>query len=422
MASITFRLQISEKTPKGKAVPIYIRLQDTKKVDFETKTNFSILPTEWNAESQRPKNLKTDYFKNLDTDLQDLKTSLLKKYNNSGGEIVNTAWLKEFINPKQNAGEVKDDDSASVYLLDNIKSYIEFKKTLLKEGTIKKLNVLKNKVIKYEAEKNIKLEIKNIGTEFQKDFEAFSKKHNYAKNTVAMDLKFIKNRCIDMAGEGAEVSKSLKKIQIKSEKVLFVYLDFDEIDLIKKATLPDYLDNARDWLVISCYTAQRVSDFMRFTTDMLRTERGKGGKKITLIDIMQVKGEKPVSLPLHKEVLNIIEKRGGFPHAISDVKYNVYIKKVCKKAGLTDLVLGSKKVEVGKYKNGKKKFRQVVGMYPKHELVSSHIGRRSFATNYYGKIPTSLLIAATGHSTEQMFLKYIGKSSSDRAMELADWF
>ncbi len=54
--------------------------------------------------------------------------------------------------------------------------------------------------------------------------------------------------------------------------------------------------------------------------------------------------------------------------------------------------------------------------------VTSHIGRRSFATNNYGKIPTSLLISATGHSTEQMFLEYIGKTDTQKAMQLADYF
>jgi hypothetical protein len=55
-------------------------------------------------------------------------------------------------------------------------------------------------------------------------------------------------------------------------------------------------------------------------------------------------------------------------------------------------------------------------------LVSSHIGRRSFATNNYGRIPTSLLINVTGHSTEGMFLEYIGKSNTEKAIQLAEYF
>lgn len=67
-------------------------------------------------------------------------------------------------------------------------------------------------------------------------------------------------------------------------------------------------------------------------------------------------------------------------------------------------------------------YRMEVGNYKKYELVTSHIGRRSFATNFYGTIPTTYLIYVTGHSTESMFLNYIGKSNKDLAMELTKYF
>lgn len=50
------------------------------------------------------------------------------------------------------------------------------------------------------------------------------------------------------------------------------------------------------------------------------------------------------------------------------------------------------------------------------------IGRRSFATNNYGFIPTSLLFNVTGHSTEAMFLEYIGKTVTEKAIQLAEYF
>ena len=61
-------------------------------------------------------------------------------------------------------------------------------------------------------------------------------------------------------------------------------------------------------------------------------------------------------------------------------------------------------------------------MYKKYDLVTSHIGRRSFATNFYGTIPTTFLIYITGHSTESMFLNYIGKSNKDLALEITKYF
>jgi hypothetical protein len=50
------------------------------------------------------------------------------------------------------------------------------------------------------------------------------------------------------------------------------------------------------------------------------------------------------------------------------------------------------------------------------------VGRRSFASNYYGKIPTTYLIFITGHSSEKMFLSYMGKSNKDLALEVSKYF
>ena len=97
-------------------------------------------------------------------------------------------------------------------------------------------------------------------------------------------------------------------------------------------------------------------------------------------------------------------------YGISDA--NEYIKKVCDFAKLHNLIKGGLQIDN----------RKVNGLYPKWQLVTSHIGRRSFATNNYGKIPTALLIGVTGHSTESMFLEYIGKTDTQKAMALAEFF
>ena len=58
----------------------------------------------------------------------------------------------------------------------------------------------------------------------------------------------------------------------------------------------------------------------------------------------------------------------------------------------------------------------------KWATLSSHIGRRSFATNFYGKIPTPLLMEATGHTTENVFLKYINPVDENRVISLSNYF
>ena len=63
---------------------------------------------------------------------------------------------------------------------------------------------------------------------------------------------------------------------------------------------------------------------------------------------------------------------------------------------------------VSGYKLCSKTRRKKLGTHPKHSLISSHDLRRSFATNYFGKIETPILMQITGHSKESTFLSYIG--------------
>lgn len=46
--------------------------------------------------------------------------------------------------------------------------------------------------------------------------------------------------------------------------------------------------------------------------------------------------------------------------------------------------------------------------YPLHKLISSHIMRRSFATNaYLAGVPIPAIMKITGHKSQEMFFRYI---------------
>ena len=65
--------------------------------------------------------------------------------------------------------------------------------------------------------------------------------------------------------------------------------------------------------------------------------------------------------------------------------------------------------------------RKVIGNYKKWELVSSHICRRSFATNLFGLIPNQDIIKILGWSSDKMLYKYnktTNKESADKLKAL----
>ena len=141
------------------------------------------------------------------------------------------------------------------------------------------------------------------------------------------------------AHHGIQLSHRYNLIKMKANRMPIVYLTMDELKLIgslESRQLGSRLDNVRDWLLISCLTGQRISDFMNFSTDNIREVDG-----IKLMDIFQEKGKKSVTIPILDQVIEIMKKyNGGFPKQLSDQKYNDYVKEVVKLAGIDEVIYG----------------------------------------------------------------------------------
>ena len=344
--------------------------------------------------------------------MNDLSVHIIEKLNKTNTNVLNKEWLEFQVEQYYNPIELKP--KVPVYLTDYFDYYIEL--LITNRNTKKKLVTTQNKILKYESGIiNRKVLIEEIDNLELNNFKKYLTELSYNQNTILVDFTNIKTICRH-AKTALSVNDEIFNWSLKKEKIAIVYLNFDEINkIIEINDLVNYLDNARDWLIISCFTGQRVSDFMNFTKSMLRTEKNTKGKEIIFIEFTQKKTKQNIALPLHPEVIKILNKRNGeFPRPISDVKYNKYIKIIVKKAGITEEVIGSK---IDGIIN-----RKVKKTYPKDELITSHIGRRSFATNFYGVIPTPLIMSATGHMSEKMFLNYIGKSQTDRAKSLSNYF
>ncbi|HFK5529466.1 TPA: integrase, partial [Elizabethkingia anophelis] len=131
------------------------------------------------------------------------------------------------------------------------------------------------------------------------------------------------------------------------------------------------------------------------------------------LSFIQQKTGKEIVLPLHPEVEYILGRNNNaFPEYLSINDYNVSIKAIAKHAGLVALLPARKRIG----------HRVKTVLIEKWQTISSHIGRRSFATNFYGKIPTPLLMQVTGHSTEHIFLKYINPTDQSHIISLSNYF
>jgi integrase len=401
MATIKFFIQ-STNNPAG----IYVRIREGRKIDAKAKTKFAVNPQDWSKKKGQLRNPKDEKFKWLKKELDELHSELLNYFNTSvSSEVLDSNWLKRYFNSSN------DEEAIPSGLVEYYKYYEKCKMDEVSMSTLKKLVVNRRMLERFQEKSKKTFKIADANIDFVSQFNSYCINDGYSQNTISRAVKYIKTICYHAQSNGIETSIQLKSIKIKPESVEKIILSKYELRILADFKFEsDYLDNARDWLLISCETAQRISDFMRFDKNMIMNLDGH-----KFVGFAQKKTTTQMIVPLNEIVIGILEKRkGDFPRKISHQKFNIYIKEICKMAGICQMTKGSKNDAITN--------RKVKGVFPKYELVSSHIGRRSFATNYYGIIPTSFLISATGHKSEREFLGYIGKAEGEIPKQLAQCF
>lgn len=417
MASINFLYRSTKD--KSNLILRFLFRYNGKDYVFGSKTKLEVEKAYWTKQhNKKSKDIEiTNKQTEINNELNKIENHLLGAFTDvAAPDRINKDWVKTQIDYYYDPpGKEKNIPTNLIHYID---FYIDYRKHEVKKASLTKFKVIKHKLQKLEKFKKKQILISEVNDNFKNEFISYCKSELYSQNTIQKELAIIKTFCKHARFLGLETHSQLDSLRSDKEKVEKIYLTFEDLSRIEHINineLTDSLDNAKDWLIISCYSGQRISDFMRFTDKQIRIEDGKH-----LLEFTQMKTSKLTTIPIHPKILEILKKRNGkFPYRISDQKYNDYVKEVCKLAGLNELVKGSKMLET---KIGSKTFRKQEGLYKKYELVTSHIGRRSFATNFYGEIPTTYLINITNHSSEAMFLNYIGKSNKDLAKETFKYF
>lgn len=402
-----------------KSAPLNLRLLHTssngKNYVLGARSNVIVTREYWDNVHNKTR-LKDVDLKNKQTEIRNelnrIENFILDEFKKVSDDAISKDWLKkkmiEFYDPDRGKNL-----SFSQNLVSYAEYYIKVKSKGWKSKTCDGHRSTVAKLKRMEKEWGLIIPIKGVNEDFKERYLEFSETYSYSPNTMEREIGRIKEYCRHAGKNGLEIYPHLNELTIKGEETNDIYLTQQELQKIRLTEFKsNRLRNARDLLLVACYTGQRVSDFMRFDTSMVRKEAGA-----QLLEFQQVKEpRKWMSIPITSELQTLIEERGGFPEGLSEQKFNDYVKEVCKISGLTEIIFGAKRINITPNED-LPTMRNVKGNYSKWELVSSHIGRRSFATNYFGRIPTVYLMQVTGHSRESTFLKYIKKSSTDLSLE-----
>ena len=393
MARVRFNLR-----PNGTKDP-YIQLiyrinGDNKKLVIGTKLN---VPTEyWNKRTMRVRETK-DY----------PEFALYNSYLNKWEESVNTAMSKYLLdNTTPSKLQLKKDilsimkggkssrDKAT--FSEYFDQFIEKRKlTQVTAGTIRVYENARNHVERFRTRQlhGVSLEFQDLDKDFFIRFISYLS-HSLERNTINKIIKRIRTVLHEAEEDGIKVNDDykLKHSQISYRRQPKIYLSLSEIEEINKVELESHsrLDRVRDLLLIGLWTGLRYSDMSRVNASHI--SRLAGGKRI--IKIRAVKTKQFVMIPMKEIIQNIFDKYEGDPPSLSEQKFNQYLKELCELAGLDTPVYRIEKDKQVRYK--------------KFEVVSSHICRRSFATNSFKSgIHPKYIMAITGHKTMRQFMDYI---------------
>lgn len=208
------------------------------------------------------------------------------------------------------------------------------------------------------------------------------------------------------AKRGFEVNFGFEEYSLPYEDACAISLTESEIEaLFRLKKISSEAHAVRENFIIACCTGFRISDAMRLK------EEDVAGRVIQVTPGKTQKRGIRVTIPVHWMIKEIVKRnKGRIPELKSPQAYNLMVKRLCRKAGITEPILYEQH-------HGVRLVRKTV---PKYSLVSSHTARRSLATNLYLRgVQTAKIMLLTGHTTEQSFFKYIRIGQMENALDLS---
>ncbi len=421
MATIKFFTRTDTKD-KNKLVNIYVRLKVGRNVDLNCKADLLIKPGNWNNETQQARN-RADIFKfeqgeisfqgrdQFNSRVNDLRHHIESELMRAYKDDITKEWLGKTIDKHWNPDKYKEN------LFNYIESFIKKSVTRINPRTGRpvsyKMRCEYSRTYQFlkEYTRSVSKEpdFKDIDLDFYHSFIEYLQKQKLSTNTIGKKIQTLKVFLNAAKEEGKNEYSSYKSRRFISvvEEADTIYLSDEELEKLYSydfTSTPKY-ERVRDLFLIGCWTGCRFSDLQKITPESIHDG---------YIHLKQSKTNTSVIIPVHPAVESIMLKYdGNVPKAISNQKFNEYLKDVAELVGIDDTV--SKSITRGG--------SRITKTYKKYDLVTTHTARRSFATNLYkAGFPTLSIMRITGHKTEKSFLKYIKVTDEEHAAKLKEFW
>lgn len=416
--SLSFKLD----TRKGKTTNLPIRLRIAfvgKRIDIST--GHSIDLDNWENSKVRAgvvskKGISSEI---INSDLQNILTTIDNTFKLAElqDRIPDAEELKLIVlglkntTKKELAQEAEETEEESISFFEVFDEFVKTNGKLNNwtTSTFTKFSAVKNHLQDF----NPNLSFESFNQDGLSDYVSFLEKtKNMRNSTIKKQLGFLTwylRWCYNNNYTKVDDFKSFKpKIKNVPKKVIF--LTEEEKKKIIDFKIPSekqYLERVRDVLMFSCYTGLRYSDVFNLK---------KSDVKENHIEITTVKTSDSLIIELNKHSRAILEKYESIPFkndkvlpVISNQKMNDYLKELGQLVGLDE------KVRITHYEGNKR----IDNLYPKHQLLSTHIGRRTFIITALSiGIPVQVVMKWTGHSDYKSMKPYIDIADKTKKNEM----
>jgi len=447
--SVSNETSHSKKTKKTDRTlnPLETRLYLILIVDHDhvvrIKTEYKVYPEQWDFRTQLKKEIKgniagtpelNEKIKGFNKDLLKLKDDTEMEYRNLVKQFPDMPFsqiadiLKQSGKAKENPFlETKKD---FFQVLDDYITYLE---GVVAPGTIKKFNTIKKSLQEFcKANKKYELlSFSMIDHNFLDSYIAYLRnqeprgrqktrpegfQEGLLTNTVGKYVECLKTFCKwaqernfnhnDTYKKFSNFAKSDKKRKKQDHDIVTLTLQelrqFYEFDFSKNESW----QRVRDLFCFGAYTVQRWSDIERFDKNQIEGD-------VWVFEAFKTKKETQIDLIGYAApALDILKKYDFQLPKISLQKFNLYLKKAAKAAGIDKMIkirryVGSKLIEISK---------------PKGDFLGSHSARKtgvSILLNDFN-VPVTHVLEITGHSDLKTLQKYVNKDRTARRKAMSN--
>jgi len=395
MINITF-YQNTQKIDANKEAPIFMTLTFNGERIRRAVKNSKIKQSYWNTSKSRIKKGVVNAIgipsELINAKLEELEENI-KKINKEALREESIISKDYILARLENPHSI---DARNIKFFQAFDEFLEVIKSYRAKNTIKNYNTVRNFLEDFQKSTKYKIELELI------DFSFFEKLRSYAfLEREITDNYFVKiitvlktflTWCID--------KKYCQPINFKNFKttereIEVIHLTLAELFRLYKHNFKSTrLEHVKDTFCFGCFTSLRIGDLRQLKENQIFDK--------CIIKNIQKTKEPGNKIPLNKFSRQIIEKYRSTIHnplpLISDSKFNEYIKECCKEVGIDTLIT------IVEHR-GPKSIEKVV---PKHELITSHVARKTFATNsLILGMPERVVRSITGHKTEKSFRRYV---------------